>query len=71
MLGAPENGTFTYNEGQIVEYNYSLSIDYLFFDLIIKLDSEPVSASGTIVMDRNHTLNATAQDWFRKEKRSI
>ncbi len=70
VLGAPENGTFTYNDGQIVEYNYSLSIDYLFYDLVVKLDGEPVPASGSFVMDQNHSLYATAQGWWLKRKTS-
>lgn len=67
VLGAPENGTYTYNEGQVIEYNYSLDLDYIFYDLIVKLDGEKVEASGSFVMDRDHNLYAAAQGWFKKK----
>jgi hypothetical protein len=56
--GTPNTGTFTYNEGVAVNYNYTLQDGYK--DLEVTLDGNPVSASGTITMDRNHTLSVSA-----------
>jgi hypothetical protein len=56
--GTPNSGTTTYDEGSIVNYNYSLQSGYS--NLVVRLDGTEVSAIGTITMDRNHTLEATA-----------
>jgi tetratricopeptide (TPR) repeat protein len=65
VLGSPDSGIYTYKEGQIVSYDYSLEIDYIIYDLIVKLDGEVVSSSGNIVMERDHTLSAAAQGWWK------
>jgi hypothetical protein len=56
--GTPNSGTFTYNEGETVNYNYTLQDGYK--DLVVKLDGNTVGASGTITMSKNRTLNASA-----------
>jgi hypothetical protein len=56
--GSPNSGTMTYNQGTAVNYNYSLQSGYK--DLQVRLDGNAVSSSGTITMDRDHTLTATA-----------
>ena len=67
VLGSPDSGTFTFNKGEIASYNYSLEIDYLFYDLVVKLDGNVVSATGNITMDRNHTLSASAVGFWKKK----
>jgi flagellar basal body-associated protein FliL len=56
--GTPETGTYTYASGASVSYNYSLASNYI--DLVVKIDNAVATASGTIVMSGNHTLNASA-----------
>lgn len=56
--GSPNSGTMTYNQGAVVNYNYSLQSGYK--DLEVRLDGNIVSSSGSITMDRNHTLTAAA-----------
>ncbi len=59
VTGNPTSGTNSYSKGQSVSYNYSLISGYK--NLIVTLDGQQVSASGTIIMDRNHTLNVSAE----------
>jgi len=66
VLGVPETGTYTYDEGQVINYEYSLEIDYLFYDLAVKLDGETAKASGNITMDKDHTLSASARGFWKK-----
>ncbi|UCH93906.1 MAG: hypothetical protein JSV88_27070 [Candidatus Aminicenantes bacterium] len=61
--GTPNTGTMTYNEGTTVNYNYSLQSGYK--DLEVRVDGNVVSSSGTITMDRDHTLSATASQLDR------
>jgi len=56
--GEPANGTYSYKKGTSVHYNYTLQSGYSNFR--VQLDNNQVSASGTITMDGNHTLTATA-----------
>jgi len=63
--GSPQAGEYSYPEGESVDYDYTLKTGY--FDLGVTLDGESVAADGSIVMDRNHTLNAScdsAADYF-------
>ncbi|MGE5341134.1 MAG: hypothetical protein ACM3SY_06595 [Candidatus Omnitrophota bacterium] len=57
--GTPELGTYTRSEGQTVVYTYSLKSNYK--NLVVKIDGAQVSPSGTIIMDRAHTLTASAE----------
>ncbi|MCX6554895.1 MAG: hypothetical protein NTZ12_07775 [Candidatus Aminicenantes bacterium] len=56
--GTPETGTYAYASGASVSYNYSLASNYI--DLVVKIDNVAATASGTIVMNGNHALNASA-----------
>jgi len=60
VTGSPTSGTNSYSEGQSVSYSYSLISGYM--NLVVTLDDQQVEASGTITMDRNHTLNASAEE---------
>ncbi|MCK4761287.1 MAG: PEGA domain-containing protein [Candidatus Aminicenantes bacterium] len=55
--GTPNAGIHTYKKGETVNYSYTLMSGYT--DLTVLLDNSPAAASGTIEMNRNHTLNAT------------
>jgi len=54
--GSPESGQYSYKEGTTVNYQYQLQAGYA--DLQVMLDGAIAPTSGTIVMDRNHTLTA-------------
>ena len=56
--GSPTNGTFTYPENNVVNYNYSLQSGYA--NLQVNLDGANVNTSGSITMNSDHTLDATA-----------
>jgi hypothetical protein len=56
--GTPGSGTTSYNAGTTVNYSYTLGSGYT--NLVVKLDGNTVSSSGTIDMDKDHTLTATA-----------
>lgn len=60
--GAPASGTTTYKNGATVSYNYTLKSGYS--GLVVKCDGFDVSASGTIKMDKNHTLTASASKTY-------
>lgn len=60
--GTPISGTTNYKNGATVSYNYTLKTGYN--ALVVKLDGTDVSASGTIKMDKNHTLTATASKTY-------
>jgi len=59
VTGNPASGTNSYSKGQSVSYSYSLISGYK--NLVVTLDGQQVNASGTIIMDRNHTLNVSAE----------
>jgi hypothetical protein len=54
----PQTGTSTYEEGSTVSYNYTLGPGYN--NLVVQLDGNNVSSSGTVTMDQNHILTASA-----------
>lgn len=63
--GSPKTGEYSYSQGESVSYEYKLITGY--FDLTVTLDGEKVSATSSINMDRNHTLNASSgssSDYF-------
>jgi hypothetical protein len=59
VQGSPTSGTYTYDEGDSIHYNYYARSGY--FNLRVQLNGDTVSPSGLITMDRNHTLSASAQ----------
>jgi hypothetical protein len=59
VTGNPASGTTDYPDGESVSYSYSLNSGYT--NLAVTLDGQQVSASGTITMNSNHTLNASAE----------
>ena len=62
VSGTPVTGTYSYNENELVTYNYSLQSGYE--NLVVTLDGIAVAANGTINMISNHTLNVTAEEIF-------
>jgi len=60
--GTPASGTTSYKNGAVVSYNYTLKSGYN--TLVVKVDGVDVAASGTITMDKNHTLTAAASKTF-------
>ncbi len=58
ISGTPSSGTATYKKGTLVDYKYDLMTGYS--NLVVTLDGSPVSPSGTIKMNGNHTLVARA-----------
>lgn len=62
-LGAGTSGTpaatASYAVGTVVPYNYTLSAGYQ--NLLVQLDGNPVSASGTVTMTVPHVLVVSAQ----------
>jgi len=58
VAGSPETGPFLYNEGETVNYSYTLQNGYT--NLSVKIDGVDASPSGTITMNGNHTISATA-----------
>lgn len=59
VTGTPSSGISSYSEGDVVNYSYSLNTGFM--NLAVTIDGESSSASGTITMNANHTLNATAE----------
>jgi hypothetical protein len=55
--GTPATGSVKYKKGSVVNYNYSAASGYT--SLAVMLDGTPVAASGTVTMDKDHTLSAT------------
>lgn len=58
VTGSPTPGSYKYKKGSSVTYNYSLQNGYT--NLVVSLDGQTVSPAGTIKMDNNHRLNASA-----------
>lgn len=58
VTGTPVSGTYKHKKGTAVSYNYSAQTGYA--DLSVKVDGAAVPASGSITMDKNKTLTATA-----------
>jgi hypothetical protein len=58
VTGSPAAGTFHYREGTAIPYNYAVGEGYK--DLTVLLDGKSTAASGTIIMDQSHGLEATA-----------
>jgi hypothetical protein len=60
VTGNPATGTTSYKKGDTVNYNYTAQSGYT--DLTVKVDGADVPASGTITMDKNKSLTATATE---------
>jgi hypothetical protein len=58
VTGAPAAGKFTYKKGQRISYNFTCADGYK--NLTVLVDEKEAAASGTITMDRTHTLKAAA-----------
>jgi len=56
--GTPQTGTSTHKEGTILNYNYTLKSGYN--NLVVQVDGNNAPDSGTITMNQNHTLTASA-----------
>lgn len=62
VSGLPLSGTYTYDEGQIISYSYTLETGY--GNLAVTLDGTTVANSGVVSMNSNHILNVTAEELF-------
>jgi hypothetical protein len=62
VSGTPAAGTYTYEQGDVVNYNYSLMSGYQ--NLSVTLDGAVVAASGAVTMNGNHTLTVSASGGF-------
>ncbi|MCU0286640.1 MAG: hypothetical protein MUF15_09595 [Acidobacteria bacterium] len=60
--GIPVTGPYTYKKGETVHYSYSLKSGY--GALSVKLDGAEVAATGTITMDKNHSLTVSASKTY-------
>jgi len=58
VSGTPAAGTFTYPQGTLVNYSYSLAEGYT--AMSIQLDGTEIVRQGTITMLANHTLSVSA-----------
>lgn len=58
VTGTPAAGSSTHSENETVNYNYTAQTG--FGNLAVTLDGAPVASSGTVAMNANHTLDATA-----------
>jgi hypothetical protein len=56
--GTPATGSVKYKKGSVANYNYSAASGYT--SLVVTLDGTPVAVSGTVTMDKDHTLSATS-----------
>ena len=56
VQGTPASGTYTYKDGEVINYNYYTTSGYS--DLNVLLDGHPVPSSGNINMNENHSLTA-------------
>src|SRR5688500_16144171 len=54
--GTPQRGTISSPEGESVNYEFSLRAG--FKDLAVVIDGAQVPHSGTVTMDKDHTLYA-------------
>ncbi len=62
VTGTPEQGNFNYNQGDTLDYSYSLEDGYT--NMRVQLDGVDVPDSGTIVFDQAHTLFVFADVFF-------
>jgi hypothetical protein len=55
--GTPATGTYNYDQGQTVNYSYTAKSGY--GNLVVKLDSSAIAATGTVTMNNNHKITVT------------
>jgi tetratricopeptide (TPR) repeat protein len=60
--GTPATGSVKYKKGSVINYEFYPVTGYT--NLVVTLDGTPVAASGTVKMDKDHTLSATATEYF-------
>ena len=58
VTGNPDSGSYRYNEGVWIDYNYEAQNGYT--DLEVKLDGQIVGTSGRFEMYKDHKLEAAA-----------
>jgi hypothetical protein len=58
VSGDPVAGTYTYDQGDVVNYSFTLGAGY--GTLTVTLDGTEVAASGTVAMNADHVLSARA-----------
>ncbi len=58
VTGNPAAGKYTYKKGKEIAYNFTCSDGYK--NLTVLLDGKAAAGSGTLVMDKAHTLKVTA-----------
>jgi tetratricopeptide (TPR) repeat protein len=56
--GTPAAGSYSYQKGTVVNYNYSQQSGYI--NLTVKLDGNNAAASGAVTMNDNHSLTCSA-----------
>jgi len=62
VTGTPASGTHIHEENDIVNYSYTLETGYE--TLVVTLDGTAIADSGSITMNSNHTLSASATELF-------
>lgn len=62
VSGIPATGTYSYDAGQTVSYNYTLGS--CSENLVVTIDGTPIGDSGLITMNSNHILNVTSDEIF-------
>jgi hypothetical protein len=62
ITGTPATGSFSYAEGDVVSYSYTVQAGYE--NLEVKLDGITVANAGVITMNMSHTLTVTADERF-------
>jgi len=62
VSGTPAAGSVKYKKKTVVNYNYAAADGYT--NLVVTLDGAPVAASGTVTMDKDHTLSASATQTY-------
>ncbi len=65
VSGTPESGIKQFAVGETIFYEYALQEGY--FDLVVKLDGNPVANSGTVTMNKNHRLEVEAKVGFETD----
>ena len=58
VIGLPEDGTSQCKEGETIQYSYYLENGYK--NLVVRLDGASIPSSGSITMDKSHTLTVSA-----------
>ena len=62
VAGTPEAGFYYYDDGDQVDYSYTLEDGYA--NLLVTLDGIAIENSGTITVSQEHRLNAFAEKQF-------